>query len=202
MSTRRQPIRQHGQSAIAEAADSTPNPDPGMLRIVGLPVTPSMPNHGDRFACRTNANHLERLAFGVVPWDKYNHRGGEGLFRITAPTLSGWPPSLPNGSHVHLEEKLQLTTPPLPPLRLAGKLVTTAKPLLFAQPPQRFADIQLLHPESPCYSLIERRCSLAEKQPVRSHVRKPTHLEGAIDNSGSIRGATSIGGHSGSISSS
>src|SRR5436190_11965957 len=47
-----------------------------------------------------------------------------------------------------------------------------------------------------------KRCSLAEKQPVRSHVRKPTHLEGAFDNSGSIRGATSIGGHRGSTSSS
>jgi hypothetical protein len=29
-------------------------------------------------ACRTNANHLAGLAFGVVPWDKYNHCGSEG----------------------------------------------------------------------------------------------------------------------------
>jgi hypothetical protein len=86
MSTGNQPIRQHGQGAVAEFADSTVNPDPGMVGIMSLPPTPSMPNDGNLLACRTNANHLATLAFGVLPWDKYNHCGGEGIFRITAPT--------------------------------------------------------------------------------------------------------------------
>ena len=82
-----QPVRQHGQSPVAEFADSPVNADLGMVRIMGLPATPSMPNHGHLLACRTNANHLDRLAFGLIPCDKYNHGGGEGLFRITALTL-------------------------------------------------------------------------------------------------------------------
>jgi hypothetical protein len=60
-----QPVQQHGQRPVAEFADPTVNPDLGMVRIMGLPVAPSMPNHGDLLACRTNANHLARLAFGV-----------------------------------------------------------------------------------------------------------------------------------------
>jgi len=79
-----------------------------MVRIMGLPATPSMPYNGDLLACRTNADHLSRLAFGVIPCDKYNHRGGEGCFRITARTLSGWPPSPPTESQIHLEESLTL----------------------------------------------------------------------------------------------
>ena len=58
-----------------------------MVRIMRLPVPPSMPNHRDLLAYRTNPDHLAKLAFGVVPCDKYNHCGGEGLFRITARTF-------------------------------------------------------------------------------------------------------------------
>src|ERR1039457_6762686 len=76
----------------------------------------------------TNANHLARLAFDLIPCDKYNHCGGEGLFRITAPKqLSGWPPSLPNGSQVHLEEKPHLTLATLYFPILAGKRVTDSE---------------------------------------------------------------------------
>jgi hypothetical protein len=109
---------------VAEFADAALNPDPGMIRIMRLSAPPSMPNHGDLMAERTNPNHHARLAFGVVPWDKYNHCGGEGLFRITARTLSGWPPSLPTESQFHLEEKSHLTLPTLCFLRLAGKRFT------------------------------------------------------------------------------
>jgi hypothetical protein len=56
------------------------NADLGVMCIMGLPATPSMPNHGDLLARRTNANHLARLAFGAIPCDKYNHCGGEGCF--------------------------------------------------------------------------------------------------------------------------
>jgi hypothetical protein len=82
-----QPVRQHGQSPVAEFADSALNPDPGMVRIMGLPAPPAMANHGVLLAGRTTPNHLARLAFGVIPCDKYNHCGGEGLFRITARTV-------------------------------------------------------------------------------------------------------------------
>jgi hypothetical protein len=75
-------------------------------------------------ACRTNANHLARLAFGVIPCDKYNHCGGEGPFWITARTLSGWPPSPPTESQIHLEEKPHLLPPRIRNLILAGKPVT------------------------------------------------------------------------------
>jgi hypothetical protein len=102
-----------------------------MVGILSLPPSPPMPYYGDLLACRTNANHLAGLAFGAVPWDKYNHCGGEGLFRITAPTLSGWPPSLPTGSQLHLEEKSPRYPPALCHLRLAGKPVT-AKENLFS----------------------------------------------------------------------
>jgi hypothetical protein len=98
-----------------------------MVGIMGLPPTPPMPNDGNLLACRTNANHFPRLAFGVIPCDKYNHCGGEGLFRITARTLSGWPPSLPTESQLHLEQKSHLTPPPLCFLRLAGKPVTSGR---------------------------------------------------------------------------
>jgi len=60
------------------------NRNPTVVRVMGLPPSPSMPNHGDLLACRTNANHLARLACGVIPCDKYNHYGGEGFFRIAA----------------------------------------------------------------------------------------------------------------------
>jgi hypothetical protein len=91
---------------------------------MGLPATPSMPNHGDLLACRTNANHLAGLAFGVVPWDKYNHCGGEGS--------SGSPlQRCPVGRLRYLldhksiwKKSLTLTPPPLYLLRLAGKQVT------------------------------------------------------------------------------
>jgi hypothetical protein len=106
-----QPVRQHGQSQVAELADSAMNADLGVMRIMGLPATPSMPNDGDLLARRTNANHLARLAFGVIPCDKYNHCGGEGRFRITARTLFGWPPSPPTESQIHLEEKPHLLPP-------------------------------------------------------------------------------------------
>jgi hypothetical protein len=109
---------------VAEFADPAVNPNPGMVGVTRLPVAPSMPNHGSLLTCRTNANHLARLACGVVPCDKYNHCGGEGLIRITARTLSGWPPSLPTESQLHLEEKPHLTSPPPRLLRLAGKRVT------------------------------------------------------------------------------
>jgi hypothetical protein len=124
VSTGNQPVRQHGQSPVAEFADPAVNPDPGMGRILSLPASPAMPNHGSLSACRTYANHLARLAFGIVPCDKYNHSGGEGFFRITAPTLSGWPPSLPTESQFHLEEKSHLSPPLLYFPRLAGKRVT------------------------------------------------------------------------------
>jgi hypothetical protein len=55
-----QPVRQHGQSPVAEFADAAVNADPGMVGIMGLPATPSMPNHGDLLACRTNANQSRR----------------------------------------------------------------------------------------------------------------------------------------------
>src|ERR1039457_1086321 len=119
-----QPARQHGQSQVAEFADSAMNADLGMLRIMGLTATPSMPNDGSLLACRTNANHLARLAFGVIPCDKYNHCGGEGPFWITARTLSGWPPSPPTESQIHLEEKPHLLPPRIRNLILAGKPVT------------------------------------------------------------------------------
>ena len=120
-----QPVRQHGQGPVAEFADSAVNANPRMVRIMGLPATPSMPDHGCLLAGRTNPNHLAGLAFGVVPCDKYNHGGGEGRFPITARTLSGWPPSLPTESQFHLEEKPHLTQPPLYLPRLAGKRFTT-----------------------------------------------------------------------------
>src|SRR5258708_8306844 len=69
---------QHGQRQVTEFADAAMDADPGMVGIMGLPATPSMPNHGDPLACRTNAHHLAGLAFGVVPCNKYNHGGGEG----------------------------------------------------------------------------------------------------------------------------
>jgi hypothetical protein len=79
----------------------------------------------DKYKPSRRDNHLVGLAYDLIPCDKYNHRGGEGLFRITARTLSGWPPSLPNGSQVHLEEKHHLTAAPLCFLTLAGKPLTT-----------------------------------------------------------------------------
>ena len=125
-----QPARQHGQSQVAEFADSAMNADLGMLRIMGLTATPSMPNDGSLLACRTNANHLARLAFGVIPCDKYNHCGGEGPFWITARTLSGWPPSPPTESQIHLEEKPHLLPPRIRNLILAGKPVTAPQKFL------------------------------------------------------------------------
>ena len=119
-----QPVRQHGQSQVAELADSAMNADLGVMRIMGLPATPSMPNDGELLARRTNAKHLARLAFGVIPCDKYNHSGGEGRFRITARTLFGWPPSPPTESRIHLEGKTHLLSPIIRNLRLAGKRVT------------------------------------------------------------------------------
>jgi hypothetical protein len=121
-------VSKTSQSPVAEFADATANADLGMVCIMGLPATPSMPNHGDLLASRTNANHLARLAFDLIPCDKYNHCGGEGLFRITAPKqLSGWPPSLPNESQVHLEEKPHLTLATLYFPILAGKRVTDSE---------------------------------------------------------------------------
>jgi hypothetical protein len=90
----------------------------------GPPATPSMPDDGDLLACRTNTNHFARPACGVIPCDKYNHCGGEGPFRITAQTLSGWPPSPPTESRIHLEGKTHLLSPIIRNLRLAGKRVT------------------------------------------------------------------------------
>src|ERR1039457_5381479 len=63
---RDQPAPQRGQRQGGGVVDSAMNADLGMLRIMGLTATPSMPNDGSLLACRTNANHLARLAFGVM----------------------------------------------------------------------------------------------------------------------------------------
>jgi hypothetical protein len=99
------------------------NADLGMVRIKGLPATPSMPNDGNLLACRTNTHHFAGLAFGMIPCDKYNHCGGEGPFRITARTLSCWPPSPPTESQIHLGKKPHLLPPGIRNPILAGKRV-------------------------------------------------------------------------------
>src|ERR1035438_8726749 len=85
----------------------------------------------EMLACRTNANHLAGLAFGVVPWDKCNHCGGEGS--------SGSPlQRCPVGRLRYLmdhkaiwKKNLTLTPPPLYLLRLAGETFTETFTLSF-----------------------------------------------------------------------
>jgi len=141
---------------------------------MGLPATPPMPNDGDLLACRTNADHFARLAFGVIPCDKYNHSGGEGCFRITARTLSSWPPSPPTESQIHLEEKSHLPPPRIRNLRLAGKQVTTraqAISLIFSNacrfqaPVPRFSHASM--------DLMETLCTIPVARPRSGGAPRP-----------------------------
>ena len=56
-----------------------------MARIVGPPPSPTMSDDGWLMTCRADANKIEGLAFGIVPCDKYNHRGGEGSYSRSPP---------------------------------------------------------------------------------------------------------------------
>jgi hypothetical protein len=89
-----------------------------------------MSNHRGLLAGGTGANHLAGLAFGVVPWDKYNHGGGEGSPEHRFQRLSGWPPSLPTESQLHLEENTHLSWHELYLPKLAGKTVTAVRRFL------------------------------------------------------------------------
>lgn len=79
-----EPAGQHGHGPAAEFADAPSNADPGVRCVMGLPGAPPVADHGVRAAGRTNANHSGGLASSVIPWDKYNHCGGEGADWIPA----------------------------------------------------------------------------------------------------------------------
>ena len=96
-----------------------------MVGILRLAAAPSMPNYGGLLASRTNANHRQRLAFGVIPWDKYNHCGapkavaGSPLERC--PVV--WPSRLLHHTSIW-KKNLILPLPRIGLLRLAGKPIT------------------------------------------------------------------------------